>query len=60
LLLLLLNTTRIRSGPPSTRASIAVDGGVALIHVKLTSRFSAAFLHRLAESTERSDDNHDE
>ena len=28
-LLLLLNTTRKRSGPPSTRASIAVDGGVA-------------------------------
>jgi hypothetical protein len=27
--LLLFNTTRIRSGPLSTRASIAMDGGVA-------------------------------
>ena len=27
--LLLLNTTRTRSGPPSTRATIAMDGGVA-------------------------------
>ena len=27
--LLLFNTTRIHSGPPSTRASIAMDGGVA-------------------------------
>ena len=29
LLLLLLNTTRTRSGPPSTRATITMDGGVA-------------------------------
>ena len=29
LLLLLFNTTRTTSGPPSTRASIAMDGGVA-------------------------------
>ena len=29
LLLLLLNTTRRRSGPPSTRATITMDGGVA-------------------------------
>jgi hypothetical protein len=28
-LLLLFNTTRTTSGPPSTRASIAMDGGVA-------------------------------
>jgi hypothetical protein len=28
-LLLLLNTTRTRSGPPSTRATITMDGGVA-------------------------------
>ena len=28
-LLLLFNTTRTSSGPPSTRASIAMDGGVA-------------------------------
>ena len=27
--LLLFNTTRTTSGPPSTRASIAMDGGVA-------------------------------
>ena len=27
--LLLLNTTRTRSGPPSTRATITMDGGVA-------------------------------
>jgi hypothetical protein len=27
--LLLFNTTRTRSGPPSTRATIAMDGGVA-------------------------------
>ena len=29
LLLLLFNTTRTTSGPPSTRAAIAMDGGVA-------------------------------
>jgi hypothetical protein len=29
MLLLLFNTTRITSGHPSTRASIAMDGGVA-------------------------------
>ena len=29
LVLLLFNTTRKRSGPPSTRATIAMDGGVA-------------------------------
>ena len=28
-MLLLFNTTRTLSGPPSTRASIAMDGGVA-------------------------------
>jgi hypothetical protein len=26
---MLLNTTRMRSGPPSTRATITMDGGVA-------------------------------
>ena len=29
LLLLLFNTTRMTSGPPSTRVAIAMDGGVA-------------------------------
>jgi hypothetical protein len=29
MLLLLFNTTRTRSGPPSTRATITMDGGVA-------------------------------
>jgi hypothetical protein len=28
-LLLLFNTTRTTSGPPSTRATVAMDGGVA-------------------------------
>ena len=40
LLLLLFNTTRTLSGPPSTRATITMDGGVAD-----TARAAAAVQH---------------
>jgi hypothetical protein len=36
-LLLLLNTTRTRSGPPSTRATITMDGGVAVLLLLLNT-----------------------
>ena len=58
---MLFNTTRIHSGPPSTRASIAMEGGVAFARVANTAlisicgelQWSYELLRSLCASTRR-------